>query len=254
LIGQMNGNSSETLIVKTCRRMAPVDLPRARRIALGIRNHVLRGYALGTMADALPTTERPAARTLLSESFIEFGKAVEQGRGGIWAAQSAAAMAGALLPIAERVDPEHLAETIQRVLALRWFPRSITELGITRPDTSSVEAMRASAALAAMLSGYDATLARAIAKPILTDLRGPLSDVDNKFLDRYAVLSSLALADPQGTAALVEVIPDRNEDGVGQSRDIARLIVARALSAPESEFWSIIRHAVLDLELAERED
>jgi hypothetical protein len=32
------------------------------------------------------------------------------------------------------------------------------------------------------------------------------------------------------------------------------LIVAKTLSAPESEFWTIIKRSVVDLELVERED
>jgi hypothetical protein len=42
--------------------------------------------------------------------------------------------------------------------------------------------------------------------------------------------------------------------GTGQSRDMARPIIARALSAPESEFWTIVRRWLLDLEMVERED
>ena len=64
----------------------------------------------------------------------------------------------------------------------------------------------------------------------------------------------LALADPEAAAELVEVIPDLKEGGIGQSRDISRLIVAGALAAPESRFWTIIRRAVIDLEIVERED
>jgi RNA polymerase sigma factor (sigma-70 family) len=254
LIGQMNWNSSATLVLKTCRRMAPVDLPRARLMAGRIRIQVLRGYALGTMAGAVAATDRPAARKLLADSFVEFSEAVEQGRGGVWGGQSAVTMAGALLPIAERVDPDHLAETIQRLLTLRWFPRSKSDLCLTRPDTSNAESMRSNAALAALVSRYDHELARSIAEPVVASLRLPLSDVDNRFLDRYAVLPALALADPKGTATLVELIPDLKEEGIGQSRDIARLIVAKTLSAPESEFWTIIKRAVMDLEMVERED
>ena len=114
--------------------------------------------------------------------------------------------------------------------------------------------MRANAALAALVSRYDHELARSIAEPVLARLRLPLSDVDNRFLDRYAVLPALALADPKGTAALADVIPDLKEEGIGQSRDMARLIVAKVLSAPESEFWTIIKRSVADMELVERED
>ena len=125
---------------------------------------------------------------------------------------------------------------------------------MTRPDTSTAESLSVNAALAALVSRYDHHLARAIAEPVIDALRLSLSEVENRHLDRYAVLPTLALADPRGTAALVEIIPDLKEEGIGQSRDVARLIVAQTLSAPESEFWSIIRRSVSDLELVERED
>jgi hypothetical protein len=35
---------------------------------------------------------------------------------------------------------------------------------------------------------------------------------------------------------------------------MARLIVAKALSAPETEFWTIISRSSFDLEMIERED
>ena len=110
-------------------------------------------------------------------------------------------MATVLLPIVERVDPDHLAEAIQRVRALRWFPRSITDLTMTTPDTSTAESLRVNAALAALVSRYDHDLASAIAEPVIDALRAPLGQVENRHLDRYAVLPTLALADPRGTAA-----------------------------------------------------
>ena len=85
-------------------------------------------------------------------------------------------------------------------------------------------------------------------------MRAPLSEVVNRYLDRYAVLPTLALSAPRETAALVEIIPDLKEEGMGESRDMARLIVAKALSAPETEFWTIIRRSISDLEMVERED
>jgi hypothetical protein len=254
LIGQMTWDSSEAYVVRACRRMARVDLPRARKIASAIKSDVLRGYALGTMAGSLAPGDRATARQLLADSFESFKRAVEGGRGGVWGGQAAGPMAAALLPIVERVDPDRLAESIQRVLALRWFPRSIRDLTMTSPDTSDAEVLRYGAALAALVSRYDHDLARALAQPVLAAFRAPLSKDIDRFLDRYAVLPALALAEPRGTAALAEIIPDLKEEGVGQSRDMVRYIIARALSAPKAEFWPIIHRCVLDLELVERED
>ena len=254
LIGQMNWNSSETYAVKACRRMAPVDLARAGGIEEALKNDVLRGYALGTMAGALPATDRAAAKQLLADSFSAFKQAVERGQHGLWGGESAATMAAVLLPIVERIDPDHLAEAVQRVLALRWYPRSMTDLTMTTPDTSAAESLRVNSALAALVTRYDHALGREIAAAVLDALRVPLSEIENRFLDRYAVLPTLALADPHGTAALVEIIPALKEEGIGQSRDAARLIVAQTLTAPDTEFWTIIRRSLTDLELVERED
>ncbi len=234
--------------------MATVNLPRARRIAGRIKLDILQGFALGRMAEAIGASDRSTARQLRAESFRAFRQAVERGMGGVWGAQSAAVMAAALLPGIERTDPDRLAETIDRVLSLRWYPRSVLDLMMTIPDTSGVDALRIDTTLAAILARYDHELARSLARPIIERLRKPLTRLENERLDRYAILPVLALADPEGTAELVEVIPDLKEEGIGQSRDIARLIVAGALAAPESEFWTIIQRAVTDLEMVERED
>jgi hypothetical protein len=254
LIGQMTWNKSETYAVKACRQMSTVDLPRARRIAGRIKIEVLRGYALGRMAEMLNASDRATSRQLRAEAFRAFEQAMGRGMGGVWGAASAAVMAAALLPAIERTDPDRLAEAVDRILALRWYPRTVLDLSMTRPDTSGLKAMQANATLAAILARYDHELARSIAGPIIERLKQPLSKVENQFLDRYAILPTLALADPEATAQLVEVIPDLKEEGIGQSRDTARVIIAGALAAPESDFWTVIRRAFSDLEIVERED
>ena len=253
LIDEMSRNRPDTLLVTTCRRMATVDLPRARRIAGRIQNDVLHGYALGRMAEATGAVDRTTARQLRAEAFRAFGRAVERGMGGVWGVPAVSVMASALLPGVERTDPDRLAETLDRVLSLRWHPRSVQDLTMTTPDLSGVDEMRIDATLAAVLARYDHELARSIARPIIERFKKPLSPLEDQHLDRYAILPVLALADPEAAAALVEVIPDLKEGGIGQSRDIARIIVAGALSEPESRFWTIIGRAVFDLEIVDRE-
>ncbi len=234
--------------------MATVDLPRARRIAGRIKIDVLRGYAFGGMAEVVVASDRATSRQLRAEAFRAFEGAMGRGMGGVWGAASAAVMAAALLPGIEQSDPDRLAEAVDRVLALRWYPRTVLDLSMTRPDTSGLVAMKVNATLAAILARYDHELVRSIAGPIIERLKQPLSKVGNQFIDRYAILPALALADPEATARLVEVIPDFKEEGIGQSRDTARVIIAGALAAPESEFWTVIRRAFSDLELVVRED
>jgi RNA polymerase sigma factor (sigma-70 family) len=254
LLSQMTWNCSETYIVKACRRMAQVDLPRARRINSRIKIEALRGYALGAMAENISVSDRATALDLRAESFEMFRRAMEQGMVGLWGVRSASVMAAALLPGIERTDPDCLAEAVDRVLSLSWSPRSVRDFTMMRPGLGDDHAMQTNAALAAALARYDHDLARSIARPIIERLKAPLSRAESQQLDRYAVLPPLALADPEATAALVEVIPDLKEEGIGQSRDIVRLIVAGALAEPEFRFWMIMRRAVSDLEMVERDD
>jgi len=255
LIDQMSWNKSETYTAKACRRMAAVDLPRARRLSGRIDNNVLRGFALGRMAEELGASDRAKARELRLESYRAFQQALERDLPGVWGPPTAAIMAAALLPGVERTDPDRLAEAVDRVVSLRWFPRSVFDVTTVIPDMNSVEAMPLGATLAAVLARYDHELARSIARPIIERLKAPLHGPDGRFFEPYAVLPCLALADPEGTAELLEVIPERREQqGVRAPQGTARLIVAGVLATPESGFWTVIREAFSDLEIVERED
>jgi RNA polymerase sigma factor (sigma-70 family) len=256
ILGQMTWNNSHTYTVHACARMARVDLARARGLAETIKLDVLRGYAQGKMADAVAAKDPTVARELLDDSFRSFTQVMSRGfgSGGVWGPDSAAFMSAALLPVVERVEPDRLGEAVARVAALRWYPRTVTDISTTTPDTSSIESIRASAALAALLVRYDRTLAQSIARPIIDHFRAPLSDLENRYLDRYGVFPMLTLADPSAMAELVEVLPERQEADLGQSRDTARVIIAGALAAPESEFWTTVRRSVSDLEIVERDD
>jgi hypothetical protein len=254
LIAGAGGNPSETLIVSTCRRMAAADLPRARELVGRIQNHVLRGYALGRMAEAVATKDRSTTRALRLDAYRAFEQAVETGTDDTWGARCAAVMAAALLPGLERDDPDRLAEAVDRVRSLRWFPRTVRDLTHTTPDFSGLHAMQTDAALAAILARYDHELARSMTRPTVERFKTGLPPFEDQHIDRYAILPVLALADPEAVAALMDVIPDCKEQGIGQSRDIARLIVAGALAAHESDFWTMIGRAVMDLEMVDRED
>jgi Carboxypeptidase regulatory-like domain len=167
LLNAMARHNSTTYAVKACVRMALVDLRRSRRLAETIDPDGLRAYALGKVAEAIAGSDPPAARRLLAESFRNFSKVAELGFGGIWGPKSAAPMAAALLPVVERVDPDRLGEYTERILSFRWFPRTLTDLTNTVPNTSSTESTRSGTALAALLVRYDRDLASSIARPII---------------------------------------------------------------------------------------
>ncbi|QEH33187.1 ECF RNA polymerase sigma factor SigE [Aquisphaera giovannonii] len=255
-LGLQTWNNSANDPVKVCVRMARADLARARRIATGIRLDVLRGLAFGRMADDLFSTDPAAARELLEEAFRTFPRVMERGfgGGGVWGPNAAANLAAALLPVVERVQPGRIAEYVERVRALRWYPRTVTDLTSTIPDTSDLDAMRSAAALAGQMAPYDRELALSIARPILTHLREPRTEIERKYLDFYAILPPLALADPRGVADLVEAIPEGGDTSHGQTRDVARRIVAEALATPDSGREALIRRCCMDLEVAERDE
>jgi hypothetical protein len=253
---QMTWDNSQTYTVHACVRMALIDLACARRLAETIKLDVLRGYSQGKMAEVIAAKDPIAARDLLHEAFVSIAQVLNRGfgSGGVWGPTSAAVFAAALLPVVERIEPDRLGEAVARVAALRWYPRTTIDISSTTPDTSSLESIRSGAALAALLVRYDRTLAQSIARPLIDHFRTPLSDVENRYLDRYAVFPMLTLADPSAVAELLDVLPEREEADLGQSRDTARVIIAGTLAAPESEFWTIVRRSVGDIEIIERDD
>ena len=61
-------------VVAACRKMAALDQPRARRLAESIDDPVIQAYALGQMARALATADKPAAAALLERSAGSAGR------------------------------------------------------------------------------------------------------------------------------------------------------------------------------------
>jgi len=254
LIGQFTHNSSEVFTVHVCRRMAPVDLPRARRMAAAIKSNGLRGYASGLMADALASTDLAAAAALLDDSYRAFADAAERGLGGTWAAQGAAVMAASLLPVAERVAPDRFSEFFWRAVSLRWQPRTINDLTMTIPDTSKAEAMRQGAALALYLVRYDRELARALLTPLVEQLLALPPETDALQYEWRLVLMALAQIEPRRAVEVVAAVPNLNEGPDRNIRDSARLTVATALAKDLDRVLDDARTRITDLEILLRED
>ena len=76
---------------------------------------------------------------------------------------------------------------------------------------------------------------------------GPRRHLYGRLRD-YLIGSTIVLAG--GTVARAGGMVVKNVSGY----DMSRLYIAGALAAPESRFWTIIRGAFYDLEIAERED
>ena len=129
--------------------------------------HVLKPYALGMMAQALPATEktRPVAAELLAAAFDDMTNAVEVGKDVFNNMESAAVTAGSLLPVAEAIDPALVPEYLWRSISFRR----------PTPGPESHPGQRwfldaASAALAMRVARYDPETARALIDPIVRRL------------------------------------------------------------------------------------
>ena len=254
LIGRFTHDSSEAFAVHACRRMAAVDLARARRMAASIKSDALRAYAFGLMADTLAKADPVAATGLLDDASRAFADAVERGLGGVWSGQGAAVMAASLLPTVARACPDRLDEFLWRAVALRWQPRTVSDLTGTIPDSSRAEAMRQAAALAIHLARHDRDLARVILAPAVADFQATPAGSDVSGIEWRLILMALAQVEPGRAAGIVGTFPDlRESDGV-DVRQSARLVVAKALVQGLDEVIADARRRIIDLEILLRED
>ncbi|MEJ7637724.1 MAG: hypothetical protein WKF75_06970 [Singulisphaera sp.] len=67
-------------VAATCSRMAPGDLPRARRLAETIDDPLHQAYALGLMARALVAADQASAARLLDDAFARIEEHRDDGR------------------------------------------------------------------------------------------------------------------------------------------------------------------------------
>ncbi|HUG91081.1 MAG TPA: hypothetical protein VML55_09620, partial [Planctomycetaceae bacterium] len=222
--------------VRVCYRMAPLDLERARRIADGIdaqrpeiRLHaaINRAHAYGVMAHAVAESQPDKAAELLRQAFGILEELVESGTDQFTGFGSAASLAGALLPVAERLDPRLVPEFF-------WLAVSFRLPAAEEPDETGMEWMRREqslAALAMMLARYD----RAVAESIL-------ADADPARLAQQAgrpdsLWTALCLIDPQGAVGRVETL-SQDDDAARVAVERARITVARRLVLEGDDLWN----------------
>jgi hypothetical protein len=216
--------------VRVCYRMAPADLPRARKIAAAITDPYDRARAHGVMAQALAGSKPKEALALLDEAFDLLAAQAASGNDHFNNFWDAAALAGLLLPAAEAIDPTLVPEFLWRTLSL-LKPAS---------PARRERATQSAGALALVLARYDHDLARAlIGQSGKTDLPQVYGELD--------YLLAAALVDPRRAAALVEKLPD------GPDKDYARQTVARMLLCDGDAVWRKV-HAALGQWYIDTED
>jgi hypothetical protein len=221
--------------VRVAYRMSPLDLPRARRLATAIEDPSLRGYALGMVALRLIETgadRKAKAATVLEEAFGVLEQAAA-GKPPERSVYSAAPVAAVLLPAAERIDPQGLAEWFWRALALR-----------------SDWAIRSDIPLALLLARYD----RAVGRSLLEPLVGPGGPVSLRRAPDGLRFVAGAAIEPRWGVALAEAVPDDPDLEPHSRKNRARLDLAQALARRGETRWRYLIHHHLYLWVPDIED
>ena len=225
---------------RVCYRMAPVDLERARRLAVAVKEPHQRAYALGMMALALANSDKVQATELIREAFAEIRRHVETSRDYFNNFVSAASLAGALIPVAEQIDPQLVSEFFWQAVSYR-LPHEPQR----RPD-------EADAALAMTLARYD----RPVARMILEQAAGHLqSETSQRWGPATNMLfTAAALIDPRWAVELVEQLPEDPDLAPHRTKNSARLTVASILASSGEDRWQMVYKQLRTLWRPDQED
>jgi len=229
---------------RVCYRMAPVDLQRARRIAgAASDDYYQRAYAYGVMAQALADFDKKQATELLQQAFAELRRVVEEGKDNFNVARCAASVAGALLPVAEKIDPRLVPEFMWRAVSFRPARES--------PPGPASFADHADAILAVMLARYDRPLARAVVEPIAARAESSRASLGRVFT---TVFVAAALIDPHWAAELIEKLPDVRQPNNYDPKGFTRLAVTKLLTLEGDDLWKEVHGQYLSLWTVDSED
>jgi hypothetical protein len=202
-----------------CHALAPVDAALARQLIARSRGDdpCLPPYALGMMALAVSTRDKPAATTWLLEAFDRLARLAADGPPSTGASHDPATVAAALLPVAERVDPKLVPELFWRAASLHT----------PRPGSEG----RTDAVLALLLARYDRGVARVFFDPEAD--RALASDPS----DLAAILAASAVLDPGRAVRLVDQLPEAPDLTFHHPKNQARLALADALIRGTPACW-----------------
>jgi hypothetical protein len=227
----------DSMAIRVCYRMAPVDLPRARRIAASIQHTLMKPYALGMMALALAGSEktRPIAAELLAAAFDDMANSVDAGKDEFNNMESGAVTAASLLPVAEAIDPALVPGYLWQSISFRR-----PTPGLEGKPGQSWFLASATAALAMRVARYDPDTARALIDPLARRLAAePNTEVVHAANE---VIVALGLISPQKAVALLEQIPDTAPNSVlHQVKSRARWALAAMLARPGDRRWKYLQ-------------
>ncbi len=222
-------------VVAVCAKMAPKDLPRARRIAeakVSPDAPAYRPYALGVMAQALAGSDKPVAIGLVEDAYAGLEELARNGERRFH--PDLVQVAAGLLPIVEEIEPNRLAEFLARTLALRP-PRG------DQTDLYEAGIAGTTAALAMMVARYDRALAASLLEPELRKT-GTYQGLFGSDYVTWRIMAAEALIDPRRAVRLVEALPDDPGAGTDSTttKNQARIEIAKLLALHGADRWQYV--------------
>jgi hypothetical protein len=215
-------------IARIAHRMAPADLERARDLA---SLYDRTGFADGMIALALADSDPAEARASLDLAYV---RAEQCSQSGTEFDERPLAVAGALLPVAERVDPANLRRYVARAVALR--PREVPERFGSEHLT-----WREDAALAFYLARWEPELAQRLIGPAV-DAARKLRGKEVRY-EHDALWAALAAVDPERAAEVSREVGGR-----------AAAVVGRVLAMPLEQRTTYVQDEIFELWILGKED
>jgi hypothetical protein len=228
--------------VRVTYRMAPLDLPRARRLAESITDDVLKGFALGMMALRLAEAGKDSARGVLDDAYDSLERSSRADRQRSMSLYVPATTAAVLLPVVEQIAPGLVDEYFWRCLAMR--PPKPWE------QTAGNRSAQTDALVAMMLARYDRAVARSLVEPF-TATSTLAQDYFSRQREQFV---AAAMIDPHWGVTLVEALPDDRDVKLQGTKNSARLAVTNVLSRSGTRRYRYLQSSFLYLWVPDAED
>ncbi|MFO0898422.1 MAG: hypothetical protein U0836_13450 [Pirellulales bacterium] len=237
LLDLLRGNNRDQVAQRVVYRMAPVDLPRARRIAASIADPPRRAHALGMLALGLAASQPATANSLLDEAYALIEGMTSGGDSRSNSICSPTAVAVSLIGVAETVAPDRLEEFLWRTLALRGQATLGTVWSLFGPYGPDNRLRLSDPVLAAFVARYDLEAARRILLPPDDQtLELGLAEAPHSFF------RGLAAVDPTAALNAVSRLPSRTDDDRRRKLEAWRQVVdLLTRSGDERRTWLLER-------------
>ena len=221
--------------IALCRRLAQVDPPRARRVAESLHGAGARACGWAYVALGLAEKDKPGASAAMDRAIEEIDRLRESGAGpdAVTILSGIRLMyptnpAAQILPVAERIAPDRLADVFWRAVALH--PRIETD----REDQlkSSYISFECIA-----VARYNREMAAALFEPMdaylgaLAARTGPRDDFNG------SAITAKACIDPRGAVAVIQSLTTPRQPRQSNPADRTRRWLAEVLGMPSEIRW-----------------